>query len=346
MTSTSRLLLRSMLPLMLSLGGFASGFTGTAEAQTATAEPSVADRQAAGQAYDRATAAYLGRDYARAAPLFETAYRLAPAPAALVQAVRAYERAGNPLRAASLALLLQAQHPSDEAAQRQATTTLATASASYARINVTCSSTCTLELDGAIQGHPSFFIEAGTTHTLRATFETGNIEESVSGAAGSTTPVSLTAPPPSAETTLRHDDDAPVTAPTSVDQGGLSPALFTVGLLLTIGSGAALAWSGVDTLDGVPAYRDNPTPEGLADGQSRELRTNVLIGVTAGLALTTFIFAFVTDWDGTPSTEVDSGDPETSDAETEPAAEESTARVSPALAITPDLVYLGLQGSF
>jgi hypothetical protein len=38
----------------------------------------------------------------------------------------------------------------------------------------------------------------------------------------------------------------------------------------------------------------------LRDGQSRELRTNVLIGVTSALALTTFVLALATDWDGAP----------------------------------------------
>lgn len=316
--------MRTMLLLTLFFGGSVS--TKVCAQETPAAEPSVADRQAAGQAYDRATAAYLGRDYARAAPLFETAYRLAPAPAALVQAVRAYERAGNPLRAASLALQLQTNHASDEAAQRQATATLATASASYARIDVTCSSSCTLELDGALQGHRSFFIEPGTSHTLRATFETGSVDQALTGAAGETNAVTLTAPEPvaGAEPTPEEGETPP---PAVVDQGGLSPALFAVGLVLTVGSGAVLAWSGVDALDGVPAYRDNPTPEGLADGQSRELRTNVLIGVTAGLAVTTLIFALVTDWDGTPSTSED-------------------VQVSASLAITPDLFAIGLSGSF
>ena len=317
--------MRTMLLLTLCFGGSVS--TKVCAQETAAVEPSVADRRAAGQAYDRATAAYLGRDYARAAPLFETAYRLAPAPAALVQAVRAYERAGNPLRAASLALQLQTNHASDQAGQRQATATLATASASFARIDVTCSSSCTLELDGALQGHRSFFIEPGTAHTLRATFETGSVDQPLTGIAGQTNAVTLNAPPPVAGTETPGADDDGATPPVVVDQGGLSPALFAVGLVLTVGSGAVLAWSGVDALDGVPAYRDNPTPEGLADGQSRELRTNVLIGVTAGLAVTTLIFALVTDWDGTPSNSED-------------------AQVSASLAITPDLFAIGLRGSF
>jgi len=311
-----------MLLLTLFLGGAVS--TTVRAQETAATEPSVADRQAAGQAYDRATAAYTGRDYGRAATLFETAYRLAPAPAALVQAVRAHERAGNALRAASLALQLQGNYASDERAQTQARETLATAGANYARIDVTCSSSCTLELDGALQGHRSFFIEPGTSHTLRATFETGSVDQPVTGAAGQRNAVTLNAPPPveGAETTSEDGSTTP-----AVDQGGVSPALFITGLVLTVGSGAVLAWSGVDTLDGVPAYRNTPTPAGLADGQSRELRTNVLIGVTAGLAVTTLILALVTDWDGTPSSSDDTN-------------------VSASIALTPDLFAIGVSGSF
>jgi outer membrane protein assembly factor BamD (BamD/ComL family) len=45
-------------------------------------------RQAAAEAYDQGTAAYLAGDYEKAAEWFETANRLAPAAPALIQAAR------------------------------------------------------------------------------------------------------------------------------------------------------------------------------------------------------------------------------------------------------------------
>lgn len=106
-------------------------------------------------------------------------------------------------------------------------------------------------------------------------------------------------------------------AATSVDLAsggsGLSPVFFFVGLAATAGLGGVTVWSGIDT-------QNNPGPDAVReacvglgtdcpayqDGQAKELRTNVLIGATAGAAvLTTAVGLFLTDWGGasTPSTD-------------------------------------------
>jgi hypothetical protein len=299
-------------------------------------EPSAADRQAAGQAYDRATSAYLARNYAQAATLFETAYRLAPSSAALVQAVRSHERAGNAVRAATLALRLQAFFGTEDAARRQAEQTLAATAAQLLRIDAACAGTCTLELDGLIQEHTSFFASPGEPHTVRATFETGVVERAVSGAAGTTERVSFEAPPrvvaavETGQSDGQSDGDGDGRPPdaTPVDEGGgLSPAFFVAGVVATAIAGGVLIGAGVHALSGVSAYEAMPTVEGLRDGQSRELLANVMIGVTAGLALTTLVLAVVTDWDGAGST-----------------SEQAAVRTS--LVVSPDLLSLQLAGSF
>ncbi|HEY2735655.1 MAG TPA: hypothetical protein VGI70_16775, partial [Polyangiales bacterium] len=63
-------------------------------------------RQAAAEAYDRGTAAYLEGSYEEAGKWFETANRMAPAAPALMQAIRAHEHYDNKARAATLALEL------------------------------------------------------------------------------------------------------------------------------------------------------------------------------------------------------------------------------------------------
>jgi hypothetical protein len=310
--------------------------SGDAPATTPTSarEPSAADRQAAGQAYDRATAAYLSRNYGQAATLFETAYRLAPSSAALLQAVRSHERAGNQVRAATLALRLQAFYGSEDAARRQAEQTIGATSGQLLRIDVTCRGACTLELDGVIQEHTSFFATPASAHTVRASFETGPVEREVSGAAGTTS--SLTFDAPAAQvaevateqgtTSSTETSTSGTTTPVDTGGGGLSPAFFVAGLVGTAVVGGVLVWSGVDTLGGVSAYEAMPTVEGLRDGQSRELRTNVLIGVTGALALTTLVFAILTDWDGTP-------------ASAEPSVQASAI-------LGPDVAALQLAGRF
>lgn len=294
----------------------ASVTSGTAAAQDAG---SAADRDAAATAYDRGTSAFLSHEYPRAAQWFETAYRLAPNAQALLGAIRSHERAGDLLRAGTLALRAQAFHAEDAALARQATTTLAQATPLYLRVDVTCSSTCTVELDGTVQSHTSFFVTPAAEHRVIASFETGPAETTVSGAAGETRAVSLEAPPAPVVALEERTDDAPATAPTPGSGGGISPAFVITGAVLTAAAGGVLIWSGIDALDGVPAYQADPTAERLADGQMRETRTNVMIGVTGGLALTTLIFAIVTDWDGDPP----------ADAATEPSIEASSVSVAP-----------------
>lgn len=67
----------------------------------------------------------------------------------------------------------------------------------------------------------------------------------------------------------------------------------------TVALAAVLVWSGVDTLSARDAYLQNPTEAGYNDGVGRETRTNVLVGVTAGLGVATLVCAtLLTDWSG------------------------------------------------
>ena len=297
--AAARLVASSLVALLLAIV--------LAPRASAQREPTPEDRQAAAEAYDRGTRAFLAHEYSRAAQFFETAYRLAPNAAALIQAVRSYDRADDDLRAATLALRLAAFHGDDRQAAREAERALRDAGTRFVRVDVTCDG-CTLELDGAILGHTSFFLAPGGEHSLRASFSTGVVSQQVSGSAGETRSLSFEAPPPpppppdttdDAPPPDTTDDAPPVEQTTSAtDGGGMSPAFALIALGATAVAGGILVWSGVDALDGVPAYEAMPTPERLADGQSRELRTNVLIGVTGALAVTTVLLLAFTDWDG------------------------------------------------
>ena len=99
-------------------------------------------RQAAAAAFDRGTTAYLQQDYATAARWFETANDLAPAAGALLQAIRAHERAANELRAASLALRLIEQFGEDARAATAAQEVLEELAPKFLRIEVDCERLC------------------------------------------------------------------------------------------------------------------------------------------------------------------------------------------------------------
>ncbi len=82
------------------------------------------------------------------------------------------------------------------------------------------------------------------------------------------------------------------------ESAGVHPAFFFVGLGLTVVSSAVLVWSGIDTVDKNDSFKAQPSDAAQQDGMDAQLRTNVLVGVTSGLAVATVVFAFLTDWGG------------------------------------------------
>lgn len=297
--------------------------TTPADAPTAAAEPSAQQRQAAAEAYDRGTAAYLARDYVNAARWFETAHRMAPAAPALLQAVRANQRGGNTLRASNLALRLQTQYARERQALRVADPLVSAANRAFVRVDVTCAG-CTVDLDGTLQEWTSFYLEPGADHVVGAHFETGDAEaQHVNAPAGTQQALTFTAPPPPPEpvavveprhgwpaNALRHPDGTGTDDSDDARHanggahgaraggGGLSPIVFIASAAATVVAGGVLLWSGVDTTAGVADYEANPTQAALDAGQSKELRTNILIAATGVLGATTLVFALLTNWSG------------------------------------------------
>ncbi len=295
-------------------------------------------RQAAANAFDRGTTAYLQEDFATAARWFEMANDLAPAAGALMQAIIAHRRAGNELRAATLSLRLIARFPDESAMVDRAQGVIDDLGPQFFRVDVECNAECAVEVDGTLSSHDSFFLSPGEEHTVGATFDTGTEQTTVQGEAGEVRALAFEAPEGAARLEDPEDEGDGSTTGTGrnplagpVDEGpgddggdeggGLSPAYFITALVLTAGAGATLAWSGVDTLKARDEYEETAMGGDLAlaremydDGQGLELRTNVLIGVTGGLAALTLVFAIVTDWGGGG----DDDDPEAASATLRP----------------------------
>lgn len=263
---------------------------------TATGGVSVEERAKAAEAYDQGTSAYLSERYELAADWFERAYRLVPTPIALTQAVRAHYKADNAIRAANLALQLREEYPSDAASRQVADQVIASVKALNVLVKTHCDRDCTIELDGALVQHSMFFVTPDVSHTLKAGFETGETAVEVRGAVGEVKNVSFSAPVPA--------------APPPVPR-----AVFFSSLGATVALGAVTIWSGIDANRGVDAYEsaarnanspginNNPSPTPteqaqalLEDGRKKERRTNILIGVTAGMAASTAILGVFTNW--------------------------------------------------
>jgi hypothetical protein len=273
----------------------------TADASELGAESvSVEQRAKAADAYDQGTSAYLTERYELAAHWFERAYRLVPTSTALLQAVRAHHKAGNSIRAANLALQLLDEYPNDERSSEVAKSVIASTRSDSVLVRSKCEKKCTLELDGALIEHPTFFVTPDVEHSLKAAFDTGETATYVQGAAGDVKNVSIDAPAPP--------------PPPPVPRWA-----FFSSLGATVALGAATVWSGIDANNGVGAYESaartanspginsggSPTPEQQAqslldEGQQKERRTNILIGFTAGMAATTVVLGVFTNWKGKP----------------------------------------------
>jgi hypothetical protein len=83
---------------------------------------------------------------------------------------------------------------------------------------------------------------------------------------------------------------------------GLPPLYAITGGVVTLALAGITVWSGLDTNDARDAYVAAPTRDGFTAGQSKQLRTNLLLGSTiAAAAGTTAIAVFWTRWRGATS---------------------------------------------
>jgi hypothetical protein len=283
----------------------------------ARAQSEAQNRQAAAEAYDRGTAAYLAHDYVRAAQWFETANRMAPASAALIQAMRSHVHANNEMRAATLALQLKEQYPNEPASVQYADEVLGTIAKKYLRINVSCAQ-CRVDLDGTLQEYLSFFVEPSATHTVLAHFDTGETKEAVTGEAGEARDLSIQPPPVSTGIKVEPPAPPPVVSEEDRPKGKpLSPIFTYIGAGITVGLGVGTIISAVDMYSGKTKYenkakeyqtalKNNPASapvikkeaQKLLDaGQTKEVVTSVLLASTAVFAVGTAVIAiFFTQW--------------------------------------------------
>lgn len=283
----------------------------------ARAQSDARQRQAAAEAYDQGTAAYLSSDFQKAAEWFETAHRLAPAPAALIQAARSHEKAGNLPRATTLGLRLTVDYPDDQAAPI-GQGIIDQYAATLVRVDVICEE-CSLDLDGTLQEFHSFFLEPDTMHTVVAGFETGERASDVSGSAGEVKTLEFSAPPPQEvpEPTIDDDeiDERPARVQVDTSDEKLAPVFTYVGAGLT---GALLVGSIVMTMDtnssadefeeAAMAWNECETncdplleeaEQLLEDGEGKETVTTVLWVATGAAAAGTLAIALLfTDWSG------------------------------------------------
>ena len=278
-------------------------------ALASSAHAQTSDVHSAAAAFEEGQRAQLRGDFAQAADLFEIADRSAPSPAALRSAIRNHRAAHQSARAATLAAEAQSRYPEDAETRALAEETLSALTPTLGHVGVRCASECSVTLDGrALVSHAitayDVYVDPGE-HTVVGSWGGEGVDrQTFDVQAAQEITLELVAPAPVAEPVVvhepvvppSHEPDDPVPPPQPASSG-VHPALFGTLAGLTLVGIAVTIGSGIDTLNAAADYRADPTHARYDDGVGRELRTNVLIGVTAAFAVAALVTVFFTDWD-------------------------------------------------
>jgi hypothetical protein len=290
-------------------------------AQNAGAEPTPAQVRTAAEAFDRGREAYKAEEYVEAAEQFEKADSSAPSAAALELAIRARDKAGEIDRAATLLALALKRHPGEANLLKLATDLDKRVKAELFMLTANCDTPCDLTVGGKIvHGLPdtqrTLFMRPGTVMIRAGWSDDRSDSQQVEAEKGGQGEVSFVTPTTPAGEAMGKEPveraPAPVDPSTTKDEGtvkksgGWPPAIFFVGAGLTAVMGGITIWSGVDTVNnpGADKVEEECGNQGEScplyqEGLSKQRRTNILLGVTAGVGVATILVGILaTDWSG------------------------------------------------
>ncbi len=339
----------------------------------AVSAPDPAKLKAASESFEAGARAFENNRFEEAAAHFEAADAAAPSAKALRLAIKARGKASQGARAATLAALATQRYPDDAETKKVAAQALDEHASKLHRAEVSCVSPCLLAVGSRIvHGEAStrwvVYLDPGKT-SIGASFlgKIAATDQSLVAVPGGTSNVRFS-PAKSADgggeggagggpavTTGGSDATGGGGAGGEAGGGGeqaepasdwrIHPAPFFVGLAATVGLGATTIWSGIDTMNdpGADRVREECAGQGedcqlYQDGQAKELRTNALIGATAGAGAITLILGIVAKWSS-----------ETPEDEATPAAfqlDPPTVFVGGARPDQPTEVVLRLGGRF
>jgi hypothetical protein len=277
----------------------------------ALAEPSERDRKAAQASFQEAQKAFKAGDFRHAAEKFDEAYKRAPHHAPLWNAGRAWHRAGELTRAANIYAKYLREAPPKAPDRNRAIVALKEVQAKLGRIDVHATDVGEVTVDGEpFEGEGVYVIPGAHVVEGRTTndaHESVRIPQSV--AAGATVSVALVPPtppppvvPPAAPVAVLVPASIAAQAPppAAKSSSGVSPVFFVAGTVLTLAAGGVTVWSGLDVSSRKKEYLAGEQTQASYDaGRSAELRTNILLGVSGGLALLTAVTGlFLVDWKG------------------------------------------------
>lgn len=265
-----------------------------------SAEVTAAQKKEAAALFKQGEAAFKKNDFSGAATAFEAANDIAPHPAALFNAARAYERAGELAQAANLCARYLRDAPEGDKRRAKAMGMLAELRPKLGRITVIAVDADDITLDGGALALEETYVNPGD-HQVAGRFGNRIARRKVNVVAGSLERVTLEPKKVESAATLDQGDEvAPEPEePKDVEpeSSGLSPTLFYVGLGATAVLAGATVWSGLDTNSARDDFDKNPSQDALDEGESKQSRTNLLLGTTAVVGVATGVIgAFFTDF--------------------------------------------------
>lgn len=248
----------------------------------------------AAQRFAEGEAAFARGDFGAAGQSFEQAYDADPNPSSLFNAAKSWERGKDAVRAANLYRRFLDEAPNDTPNRDRATSALAELSGQLGRLTIVAPDAKVLSLDNVSLGQRRSLYVIPGTHLLDGTFDTGNTGKSVTIEAGQSLTVVLEHQAP----TKLPDPIARAPAPRPTT--GATPWLLLPFAVATALGGGLVIWSGADTLYARAQYDSLPDADKALtyeQGKFKQDRTNVIIGVTSALAVTTGCLAlFAIDW--------------------------------------------------
>jgi hypothetical protein len=284
------------------------------------ADPASGDARAdqiqfAAHEHDLGYRAFVDKRYEEAATHFENAFFVAPNPAELRSAIRARREAGDLARAATLAAIGERKFPADEITTKLADEVIAQARGTVYEVRLASEEMCSVAVDGKVVTNErlkdfQFFVSPGAHEVLVSWSDDRSERVPIQAAPGESQTLTFRPAPVQAPVPVPVPVPVPAPAPALAPRPGstkpFGPAVCLSGAAVTAVGVGLTVWSGVDTLNnpGRDAVRRGcvgfgPSCPKYQQGLSAQLRTNVLLAATGGLAVVSAaVGVFFTQWSG------------------------------------------------
>ncbi len=268
---------------------------------TASAAPRTPARKSGAEAdVSKANKALAARSFGAAAEGFEAAYEKDRNPKWLFEAARARQRNGDLAQAATHYARFLESAPESDKRRATAKRELASIGPKVGRLEIKAEGASLVTVDGAAIDATSaapIYVSPGG-HLVEARFGEEIAKESATARAGEAVTVVLTPPappPPPAEAVATPVlDDKPAT---KERRKPLPPLAVWIGAGATVVAGGLTIVSGLDVLHQKDAFDAERSRANLDAGKDKQLRTNILIGVTGAAAVLTGVAAiWLVDW--------------------------------------------------